>query len=211
MAIILPDVQNVVRLIHKGQNQGTPWVNTMHLQGTAGPFSEATLQAVATAAHQAYFNAFIPQLNVQTSLLSTTAVDLTSRTSGFAVDDTVHAGTVSAPVNPPLSVAYCISWTIADRYRGGHPRMYLCAASTSDYTGGRLLTTTKQTALSAAASGYLTSLGAIVAGSTTWYPVAVRYWSQHALLPTPLQRYIVDAAVHQRIDSQRRRLGKETG
>lgn len=209
MAVILPDVANVVRLIHAGTNQGTPWVNTMHVQGLQGPFNEVTLQAVATAAHTAYFQAFIPQLNNQTVLLSTTAVDLTTRQSGFAVDDTSHTGTATATTYPPLNVAYCISWTIADRYRGGHPRMYLCAASVADYTGGRLLTSGKQTALSSAATGYLTSLGNMVAGSTTWYPVAIRYWSQGQLFPEPKQRYIVDAAVHNRIDSQRRRLGKE--
>jgi len=210
MPVILPNVPNTVRIIHQGLLQGIPFVNTMHLQA-AGVFSDNGLQALATACHNAYFNAFIPQLNTATSLQSTTVVNLTSRTSGFGTDDTIHTGTVSVTAAPANSVAYCISWTILDRYRGGHPRMYLPGASTNDFTNGRTLTTTKQTALSSAASGYLTSLAGITVEAQTWVPVCVRYFSQHQLLVSPLIRPITDAVVHSRIDSMRRRTGRETG
>lgn len=211
MAVILPDVANTAKIIHKGRLQGLPFVNTFHVQAEAPIGGQNALNALATAVHNAYFNAFIPLLNNVTFLDSTTVIDLTNRQSGFAIHTESHPGTIVSTNPPANSVAYCISWIINDRYRGGHPRMYLPAASTTEYTNGRTLSQTKIDSLLAAGNGYLTSLGNMTVAVTTWTPVAVRYYSQHQLLATPLVRPVGSVAVHTRIDSMRRRTGKETG
>ena len=209
MAVILPDAPGVVRIVHQGQNQGLPWVNTFHVLGSLGLYTQTDMEAVALAMHNAYFNSFVPQLNTATQLLSTTAIDLTSRTGPVGIETVSHAGTIPASSLPGLQVAYCISWTIQDRYRGGHPRMYLCAASNTEFQNGRTLTPTKVTALEAAADGYLVAAENMTVAGQTWSPVCVRYWSHNQLLATPLIRPIRGRAVHNRIDTMRRRLGKE--
>jgi hypothetical protein len=211
VAVILPDAPGVIRLVHRGDLQGITYVNTMHILGSQGSYSQNDMQAIASAAHLAYSNAFIPQLNTGTSLQSTKAIDLTSRTAYWGEDTTPHTGTNVATVFPANSVAYCISWNIHDRYRGGHPRLYLPGCSTTDFTVGRTLTNTKAQALDTAAQGYLTSLAAITTGGQTFLPVCVRYYSQHQLVSPPYIRQIYDSTVHHRIDSMRRRTGKEQG
>jgi hypothetical protein len=108
-----------------------------------------------------------------------------------------------------LQVALCISWSISDRYRGGHPRTYLPGIDGTFVTGGRLLTTAGHTAYLNAAAGFLTNMNAMTAGGSSWQMCCVRYFSQHQLLANPLVRTITGQSVHGRIDTQRRRLGKE--
>lgn len=207
--ILLPDAPGVVRIVHKGVHQNQPWVNTFHVRGSLGVYVQADMEAVASAMHTAYFNAFIPQFNTQTSLLTTTAIDLSSRQGYFGVEDAVHPGTIVANSLPALQIAYCVSWIITDRYRGGHPRMYLCAGQMSEITNGRQIGATKLSALQAAATGYLVSAENMTVAGQTWDPVCVRYFSQGVLLNPPSQRKIEGSAVHTRVDTMRRRLGKE--
>jgi hypothetical protein len=209
MAVILPDAAGVVRIVHKGLLQGLNYVNTFHVRGSLGTYTEADMVAVATAMHTAYVNAFIPNLNTGTSLELTQAIDLTSRTGPVGVHQVRSVGTINTANLPSNQSAVCISWLITDRYRGGHPRMYLPLSASSDIQNGRTLTTAKLGLIDAAASGYLTSVTSMAIAGQTWEPVAVRYYSQGQLLGVPLQRAIKDAAVHSRVDSMRRRTGKE--
>jgi hypothetical protein len=79
----------------------------------------------------------------------------------------------------------------------------------SDSTNGRLLTSAAHVKWTNAAAGFLTDFNAMSAGAATWSLVCVRYFSQGQLLPNPFVRVINTSIVHQRLDSQRRRLGKE--
>lgn len=211
MAVILPDAAGAVRIEHRGTVNGTPYANIFHVAGSLGAYDQATMDAVATAMHNAYNSAFISLLNAQTILLSTTAIDLTSRQGFVGLATTSHTGTGVATTLPPNSLAVVLSWEIRDRYRGGHPRMYLPARAAADVNAGKAMSTTVRDLYDAAGNGYLTSAAAITAGGQTWTPICVRYWSQHQLLATPLQRKIVDVKVGTRFDSQRRRMGRETG
>jgi len=199
-----------VKFIHKGTLNGLPFANTFHALSGNVPLTQANLDALATAAHSAYWNAFVPQFNTTTSLNTTTAIDLTSRTSFTSEQGPTHTGTI-VPVTPAAnSLAICISWGIQDRYRGGHPRMYLPLAAAAEITVGRTLTPTKVSAIEAGADGYLSSIAAMAVAGTNWTPCAVRYYSQGQLLVAPFIRPISGATVHSRVDSMRRRTGKET-
>lgn len=211
MAVVLPDAAGAVRIEHRGSLNGLPYANIFHVQGQLGNYVQADMNAVATAMHTAYFNAFIPLLNTATTLVSTTAIDLTSRQGYVGVESTPHNGTVAAPTAPPNSLAVCISWEIRDRYRGGHPRMYIPARQTSDIVAGKSMSATTQQLYESAALAYLAAAAAMTVGGQAWLPICVRYWSHHQLLAVPLQRHIDDAKVGTRYDSQRRRMGKETG
>lgn len=209
MAVILPDAPGAVRIEHRGTINDLPYANIFHVQGSIGTYTQGDINAVATAMHAAYFNAFGALLNNQTKMVSTTAIDLSSRTGYVGFDTTGHTGAVAATSLPPNSLAVCLSWEIRDRYRGGHPRMYIPARNMADVLLGRNMNATTQGLYDGAANGYLTSVRNMTAGGQTWLPICVRYWSNHQLLPVPLQRHIDDVKVGTRFDSQRRRMGKE--
>lgn len=211
MAVVLPDAPGVIRIEHRGTVNGTPYANIFHVSGSVGGYDQSIMDAVATAMHNAYFNAFIPLLNANTILSTTTSIDLTTRQGFTGLATTSHTGTATGTTATPNSLAVCLSWEIRDRYRGGHPRMYLPARSAGDVLQGKSMSTTVRDLYDAAASGYLTSVTSMTAGGQTWSPLCVRYWSHHQLLQDPLQRKIVDVKVGTRFDSQRRRMGRETG
>lgn len=211
MAVILPDAPGAVRIEHRGTLNGLPFANIFHVQGQLGNYVQADMTAVAAAMHTAYVNAFIPLLHNGTTLVSTTAIDLTTRQGYVGVQAESHTGTVVLTNFPPNSLAVCLSWEIRDRYRGGHPRMYLPARNEQDVVGGKSMNGTTNALYVAAANGYLTSVRGMTVGGQTWLPICVRYWSHGQLLADPLQRHIDDVKVGTRYDSQRRRMGKETG
>lgn len=211
MAVILPDAAGAVRCEFRGTINGLPYANIFHVAGNIGGYLQADMNSLATAMHNNYWNAFGALLPGDVTLATTTTIDLTSRTSKVGIHEEPHTGTATPGVPPPNSLAVCLSWHIEDRYRGGHPRMYIPARQMADVVGGRTMNTGVPQLYQAAADGFLTSCGAMTVAGQTWIPEAVRYFSNHQLLAVPLQRPIRGAKVGTRFDSQRRRMGKETG
>jgi hypothetical protein len=209
MPIVLPDAEDCVKVTFKGTSSGQPWVNGIYMRHLPGTFDQAAAEALAAACHNVYFNAFIPQMVAACQLLQTEVIDLDTRTGPIATETVTHVGTNPASNPAPLQVACCISWRIQDRYRGGHPRMYLAGVSTTFIASGRNWTGTQLPLYQAAADGFLTGMTDITAGGLVWEMVCVRYFSHGQLLTTPLIRDITAATVHNRVDTMRRRLGKE--
>ena len=206
--VILPPVPSVMRFAVSGTNQGQKWVNIFHSKYSNVPADAATVNAICQAVHTAYVNAFTTLWSSSTILITVDGQDLASRTAATGTFSLTHPG-VQTTIPMALQVALCISWSISDRYRGGHPRTYLPGIDGTFVTGGRLLTTAGHTAYLNAAAGFLTNMNAMTAGGSSWQMVCVRYFSQHQLLANPLVRTITGQSVHGRIDTQRRRLGKE--
>ena len=208
-AVILPPVPSVARFAVSGTNQSQKWVNVFHMQYSNVPADTPTMNSICQAVHTAYLNAFTVLWSANCILITVDGQDLASRTGAVGSFSLSHPGTAVAAVDLPVQVALCLSWTISDRYRGGHPRTYLPGIVAGNLSQGRLLTTAGHTQYLNAAAAFLTNMNAITAGASSWKMVCVRYFSQHQLLPNPLVRLIGSEAVHGRIDTQRRRLGKE--
>jgi hypothetical protein len=198
-----------MRFAVSGTNQGQKWVNIFHSKYSVQPQDAATVNSICQAVHTAYLNAFTTLWSSSTILNTVDGQDLASRTAATGTFSLAHPG-VQTTVPMALQVALCLSWSISDRYRGGHPRTYLPGIDGTFVTGGRLLTTAGHTAYLNAAAGFLTNMNAMTAGGSSWKMCCVRYFSQHQLLANPLVREISGQSVHGRIDTQRRRLGKET-
>jgi len=199
----------VARFAVSGTNQGQKWVNIFHSSYTVQPPDAATINAICQAVHTAYLNAFTPLWNSTCVLITVDGQDLASRTAATGTYSLTHPGT-GTTIPMAVQVALTLSWSISDRYRGGHPRTYLPGIDGTFVTNGRLLTTAGHTAYLNAAAGFLTNMNAMTAGGSSWRMCCVRYFSQHQLLANPLVRTITGQSVHGRIDTQRRRLGKET-
>lgn len=211
----LPDAPRTVKIRLIGQNQTFPWVNVFHIQwNTGGVRPDAGgLATMATSIRTLWTSAFASQFITNSSLTTVECTDISGRDGAQGVDNTNVPGT-NATAGASLSTAACISWTINRRYRGGHPRTYLSGVDASAFTSGKLWTGPKITSYTTAANAWRTGLEALTSLSNTWQMVNVSYYHRVGGVPAykipPDIDHIVGAKFHTRIDTQRRRLGKET-
>lgn len=209
MAVLLPPVQSVARFAVNGTWQGQKFINVFHGQYSNVPGDAATMGQICLAVQTAYHNSFGALQGSDCITTTVQGIDLASRQGVISTGgNSLPGGSSFTSVNS-VQIALCVSWTISDRYRGGHPRTYLPGLTSDALSSGHLITTQAQTLWQNAAAGFLTNFNAITAGASSWKLVCVRYFSGHQLLPNPFVRPISGSAVHRRLDSQRRRLGKE--
>jgi len=223
---ILPDAANTIRVSLQGTNQGTNWQNTVHLRATGSLGStSANLATLCDSVATAWGANIATLCNTQVFLTGVTATDLTTRSSpSFAATLTpTIPGTRGAP-NLPTQVACVISWTVPDRYRGGHGRIYIPAGLQADIISGRLWNTAATEFLAdarAAATGFYSALTGLSLGAVGLDLVVLSYFfGSHrtpgqppplpVMRPTPVAYIVSGARVRTRVDTQRRRLGKET-
>jgi len=211
----LPDAPRCVKIRLIGQNNSVPWVNVMHMQWNNGGTIPTTggLGTMATAIRTSWAANFAPLFCNTSSLTAVELTDVSSRTGNQSTDTTTVLGTSIQPA-APLQTAAVISWTIARRYRGGHPRTYFAGVDTSRYTLGRTWTAAAITAYSAAAQTLRSTINGLTADGNVWAMVNVSYYHTVGGLAAykvpPDIDVITGLKFHTRVDTQRRRLGKET-
>jgi hypothetical protein len=136
--------------------------------------------------------------------------------NGGTTEDSVSVpwtNTNGGNTNPlPPNCAAVISWAIPAHYRGGHPRTYLPGPTNAalQVANGNQWTSSFRSSLAAAAQNFLTSFAAgIVAGAVEQLGT-VSHFRNNAPLATPVFYPYTGGTIHGRVDSQRRRLGKES-
>lgn len=208
----LPDVAGVVKIRLVGKTSGgVNWANVMHAKVT-GVLSTATLNTVATAIRGYWLSDLAPKIIIGNNLSLVEVTDLGSRTGNQGTDTTGGNG-AQAATGAPSNVAVCLTLKIPNRYRGGHPRLYMPGVNNADASNGATLSTTAQNAYTAAGRAFLGHVNAIIVGATTWQLAAVSYY--HTVNQVPAYKYppdvyiISDIICRGRLDSMRRRLGKE--
>lgn len=222
MAILPDTLVPVLRITLVGQNQGATWMNTFYLQGTQ-PFGAdpAPVNTLLTTIFSGWGTNIAPLCNPLVSLTEARAADLTSRTAlTTAITPTAVPGTrTGTPL--PTSAAMVLSWKIARRYRGGHPRVYIPAGNVADVTNGRTWAGAFVTSARAAATAWYTALDGLSISTNNLDLICLSYYdgshktptNPHpapVLRPNPVPFHVVSANVRTRVDTQRRRLGKET-
>jgi len=155
----------------------------------------------------AWNSAIAPIMNTSSALTEVVCIDLATSTGNEGAVTVNHVGTRTGAFLP-AQAAVVFSWHIQLRYRGGHPRMYVPGGVTTDISAGRLWNTSSQAAFATAASSFLNQINAITIGGSAFFMVMVSYHTNHALRPVPAVFPVVSSAVDDRIDTQRRRLGK---
>lgn len=205
----LPFVPSVCKVVFKGNIQGAVCDNVMHVRFNTDFLSAAQAVAIANGMANAYKTSFQASLANQYTLTETDVIDLGGEFGNSGSSSTSFGGTNSPSVNP-MNVAMCVGWTIGRHYRGGHPRTYFAGTSPSDQTNATTWQASTVSRWLAAAQGFITAVAAISTGVPAPLSlVCVHYRKSGALLATPLVDPIVGATVDSRIDSQRRRLGKD--
>lgn len=205
----LPAVPSVVRVRIKGTISGVAWNNIHYLQYAGAAPTVADLNTVGGNIVTAWQTQLAPLAGAHVLQTGIELADLTNAGAAQVSGASAGAGTRAGTALTNASCAV-ISWPINLRYRGGHPRTYFPGGMQADVTGNRLWTQAFVTALQAGAAGFRTALNAIAVSGTTYKLVAVSYYTNHALRPTPLPVTINIPVVHGRVDSQRHRLGRET-
>lgn len=123
----------------------------------------------------------------------------------------VTTGTSTSGSNLPANAAMGVSWISGVYWRGGKPRTYLAGYRSADVNGTTQWTSGAVAATVGNAGLFLADINALTHGAITGTALGfVSFRSGNADRPTPLFFPYLGARVHTRIDSQRRRLGKET-
>jgi hypothetical protein len=205
----LPAVPGTIRLNFKGTQNNTPWQNTVYLNGFSSQPTSGDLTTLAGGAASAWASSFAALMPTHVSLVVTEAIDVSSNTGASGTDSTARVGTRVGTGIMSNGTAMAISEKVTMRWRGGHPRIYLPAPYASDTQTGRSLAAAFLPLLNTSADAFRVSLNALSIGGTALKLVAVRYYANHVLLTSPMVLTVVDMVVKSRLDTQRRRLGKE--
>jgi hypothetical protein len=208
----LPDAPFTVKIRLLGAVGGGKWANVLHAQYAGGTIDTAALNTLATAVRTAWVTNFASLVPSVVTLQTVECTDISTRTGAQGTDTTGGTGTRVGTVLP-ASVACCVSWKVGVRYRGGHPRSYFPGPVTADVTGSTTWAAAYVTAMSTAAAAFRTAINASTAGGATWAMSAVSYFHKVGgveAYKTPPDRWLVTGSqVHTRVDTMRRRLGRE--
>lgn len=133
----LPDVPSTLRVAISGSDAGNVDVATrfyIFYSGTAPTVTQ--LDAFCTSVASTWNTNLAGQSPTTFTLTGVEAIDLTSPTAAVGSAAVSHAGTRTGTALP-LQDAAVISYTIARRYRGGHPRGYWRFGITTDLANSR--------------------------------------------------------------------------
>lgn len=209
--IPLPDVAGVLRIRFSGNTQGKPWNNLFYAKYTGAPGNQTQINTLATALRGAWVASFSAVYAATDALSTTTVWDLSNRTLPAGLNSTSAPGSYASPNRIPPSVAAVISWTVNDRWRGGHFRSYI-AVPDLGCVGGVTISAPYLTALGGAATNWETQLRAINYQGAALEFVGVRYHGKtDAGQVYPRVLTMAGHKVKNRVDSMRRRTGKEAG
>lgn len=175
----------------------------------------ANLETLATNFYESWATGDTPVQGVMSEDWSTAtfiATDVGGTTENSYELAEASAGTVD---QPPLSpnCADTISWLITSHYRGGHPRTYLPGPPTTAVTaaGSNELTSDWRTALAAFAGAFITAFNDALVGEVTEAIGSMAYSRNHEPIEGGPDFYPYQGGtIKGRLDSQRRRLGKES-
>ena len=208
-----------------GTNQGALWMNNLHFQTEAGaavPQDTGQIDTFLTAIATSWGANIGPLCNTDVELTSLTFTDLT------ASDRVQYTATLVTPQDGsragaalPVSVAMVMSLRVSNRYRGGHGRIYVPAGVQADVVAGRQWSGAFNTAANTGVAAFRTTMEGLTIGSILMNLIVLSYFSgSHKTpenphpapvpRPTPLAMDVTSARVRTRVDTQRRRLGKET-
>lgn len=212
MPALLP-VANVIKFNVFGATQDSPWENIFHARYSGTGLTDADLLLLAQDFLAVYEADFLPFMSGQAHTTGVHAIDLTSNTSPVA--DYAHSssgGAAGTGSDLSAQTAVCLSWGIDRRYRGGHPRTYLSGMRSTFLASNsnRDWSATFIGAVQSGAAAFIPAVNSLVdTHSHTLTLCTVHYASAHAVLNPPTVDNILRVAIHPRVCTQRRRLGKE--
>lgn len=207
----LPPLPGAVRIRIQQSMAGVNLQQVQHAirSGAQVPWTQADVDVLAGNVRAVWVNNFIPLQVTALTLGSVVVEDLSSATGPVG---TATGSTAGTDAGAPLSAnaAACISWKINRRYRGGHPRMYVGGIAQTRLSNANTWLPAFVTAVDAAAEAFRTAVNATVLSGGGNAQLAVVHYRANGLPLVPPQASLISSAVvDTRVDSQRRRLGRD--
>lgn len=203
---------NTVRVAFEGLTaKSVPWANVFWTATSiSGSASGADLAIVASNLH-ALFNTHLWTLQGNDATLERTVCNFYSAEPDQLVADSLssHAGGSDNPTEVD-SLAAVISWQFPQTWRGGKPRTYMAALPTEAFEDSNTLADDYVTALIAGANAFRLGINGCAHGSFEDLALGVQsFFSGNAPRAEGVFYGYTGETVHPRIDSMRRRLGRE--
>lgn len=189
------------------------WANVMWLYLTGnGTIPNSYLVALADACFSGYATELLPEVSFEVELqfVRVNVWDGSDVTQAISTQPGATGGKLDPAL--PANVAVCISWPLAVHYRGGHPRTYLPGPVQSSLAGTTRFRNDYCTDVATRAGRFHTALEAIPASasvSSVEHGVISFQAKKQWRTPPVFRRIGNGAHVDARIDSQRRRLGRD--
>lgn len=183
----------------------------LYLTGS-GTITVSELNALAAACSSKYANRFLPLMRTGIQLNRTQVVLYDAGDALEGVAGPGGSGSHSSGIFLPANVAACISWQIAPVYRGGHARTYLCGLSSDQLLDEASFSSSFVSSLNSAANAFhadLEAISGISSGISTVEHGIASFVRNKAWRTPPVFYRISAASVDNRVDTQRRRLGRD--
>jgi hypothetical protein len=196
-----------------GLQSGVPWANTFWVRngGALSP-SSSDFAGIVDAVRGFWVQHFIEHIGTGATVEGCDGLYYGAQgiEIGFNAQH-VDTGSMAGSVLPS-QVSAGISWSVQAAYKGGHPRTYLPPPSQTALLSTRLFNPSFATALTSAANGFHASLNFLRAGNMSDLHLGtVSFVLRKQWRSPPVFRDFVpgNARVDQRVDTQRRRLGRD--
>lgn len=174
--------------------------------------SPSFLQAAANGAMNSFMSVLTgARLSSLWKLNSVTAIDNSGTSTNQATSNVGSMpGTDSGPAYPP-QCAVVLSWKTPITARGGRSRWYLPGVplDANNATGDSALNPAYCAGLESLAAQWLSAFNILSIAGAIPTAGTISYQLHHAALPAPVFQLYTAVKVHERMDSQRRRSGKE--
>jgi len=201
------------RVSFEGHYGGQPWANVIWLLTAA---STTVTPGLANSLAAAMFNiyntrfpaAFVNNWQIERCRVTYFPDDPNLVVFGEHVQTVVGGIVGNTPT--PANVALVLSWFASVYWRGGKPRTYLCGLPQSDLQGTNQITAAARASFQTRAQGFMDDINSF--SDTEWSSVTFGLMSfrhKKADRDPPVFFPIISSSVGARLDSQRRRLGRE--
>lgn len=207
----LSPVFGVARVVFRGAASVQPIVNVMHVANNwpgLSSFTQAQIDQLVVSMASLFTGNLVPLTASVYSGLDCTALDLSSDV-GVSATAPMPGGGTGTGTQMANSIATCLSWRTPRHYRGGHPRTYMGPPASVTVTNGTSFTTAHVNASTAAGTAFLNGVNGLSLAGQPARLVAVHRIRNGIQLPDPLVDAITGVTVDTRIDTQRRRLGRD--
>lgn len=201
-----PPVPHVVKEELLITNGGVPAACILHVGYSSAPPLDSDLDTF-NASLKAYFTGAWPTVMGVDVILQ--EIKLTDLSSDIGATSSVEVGVAGLEGADPAPASACqmVNWTIARRYRGGHPRTYFPPGNANNFADPSHWLDSQLAAMSDFVNGYVAAVTAKSFGTLdTTTPVNVSYFSGNALRVAPVVDPITGFSLSNIIRTQRRRL-----
>lgn len=219
MVPALPNVPGVMRVTVRQTLDDDIDVINRQFFGYSGTVSLADANTLAADVLSGWAAHVLPHLSSRLKAVEAEVVDLASSSGAVGVSVSTSSGGDTSGMTA-AGAAFVVRLKVARRYRGGHPRQYLCGVSVDALNNGQDLTSAFATALATGYAGYSnglvaaspTGVGTMRAVNVSYYQGFVNHtFPSGRVRPIPVLRgspivdNIIGFEVNPKVASQRRR------